>query len=237
MGSLEMANPNSPSSWHRVALLDPLPVSPMGSYMGISIIFSNHYFQNCPSCNYGLVLSLQRRSFAKNQGYKRWPSSIFDRSHPPVITGRVIAAAHTLDLPISNLAREFGEPPLIPVQVNISNVRSGTSMPARTHVLMSPMRKNVLVGDFWTTAKNALRNWSSHLSEVIFLILLRSVRLPVCEPLALNALERNISALRIVDADLRAIVLAEIKLREIAIQVLLVHVLVSTHQTALEDRK
>src|ERR1022692_4147111 len=48
---------------------------------------------------------------------------------------------------------------------------------------------------------------------------------------------RDPGALRVIDAKLRASVHADIKLRQIARQMLMAHVLVHTDQTALEDRK
>jgi hypothetical protein len=55
------------------------------------------------------------------------------------------------------------------------------------------------------------------------------------EPLARESLDRNPGALRVADAELLASVHAEIKFREVPIQVFLVHVLVGSHQAALED--
>jgi hypothetical protein len=57
------------------------------------------------------------------------------------------------------------------------------------------------------------------------------------ESLASEAFNRDAGPLRIVNAELRAGVHAEVEFRQIAIKVLLVHVLVHADQTALEDRK
>ena len=64
---------------------------------------------------------------------------------------------------------------------------------------------------------------------------LRFVKPSVRESLAFDPLERDFGALRIVEAQCCAGVHAEIKLREVAIQMLLVHVLVRAYQPALED--
>lgn len=57
------------------------------------------------------------------------------------------------------------------------------------------------------------------------------------QSLALHALKRDCSALRVIDPEFGAGIHAEIKLRQVAIQVLVVHVLVDANEAALEDRK
>lgn len=59
----------------------------------------------------------------------------------------------------------------------------------------------------------------------------------VSEPAALCAFERQRRALLIVDAKPFAIVLAEIKLGEIAVKVLAIDMLVDADQAALQDRE
>jgi len=59
----------------------------------------------------------------------------------------------------------------------------------------------------------------------------------VREPLADRRLDRPFCTNRIVYAEFGAVVHAEIKLRQIAVQVLLAHVLIRADQTALEDRE
>ncbi len=59
----------------------------------------------------------------------------------------------------------------------------------------------------------------------------------ISEPLALDALQSDFSALGIINAELGAIILAEIKFGQIAVKVLLIHMLINADQTAFEDRK
>ena len=61
------------------------------------------------------------------------------------------------------------------------------------------------------------------------------VRPSIRQALARNTGKRNLGTRGIVDPELRAVVHAEIKLGEIAVQVLLVHVLVGANESALED--
>jgi hypothetical protein len=57
------------------------------------------------------------------------------------------------------------------------------------------------------------------------------------QSLANDASKRDFRALHIIDAELGAGVHAEVELREIPIQMLLIHVLIYANKTALEDRK
>jgi hypothetical protein len=57
------------------------------------------------------------------------------------------------------------------------------------------------------------------------------------QPFALEALQRNVGALRIIDAKFRASIHTEIKLSQISVQVLLIHVLIHADEAALEDRE
>ena len=61
------------------------------------------------------------------------------------------------------------------------------------------------------------------------------IRCLILEPLATGASDRHASALRIVDAKLGASVHAEVEFRQLAVKVLLVHVLIYTNQPALEN--
>src|SRR6202050_5039716 len=63
------------------------------------------------------------------------------------------------------------------------------------------------------------------------------VRLPIGQPLAANAFQRIVGALCILNTELRAVVVAEINLRQIAVQVLRAAMLVNASQSAFEDRK
>lgn len=57
------------------------------------------------------------------------------------------------------------------------------------------------------------------------------------EPLAADALQGIIAAHDVIDAELRAGVVAEVEFREVAVQVLLSAVLVDVFHAALEDRE
>src|ERR1039458_8587935 len=71
----------------------------------------------------------------------------------------------------------------------------------------------------------------------IFLAFLRFVRTPVRESLTADSLQRNVSALRIIDAEYGAVVHAEIELCEVTMQMFLAHMLIGSYQTTLEDRE
>ena len=57
----------------------------------------------------------------------------------------------------------------------------------------------------------------------------------ICQPLAFEALHSDFSALRVIDSELCTSVHAEIELGQIAIKMLLVHMLIDADHASLED--
>src|SRR5271165_58334 len=73
------------------------------------------------------------------------------------------------------------------------------------------------------------------LSEPYFF--LRAMRLPVRQSLARESFQRDCCALRVIDAEFGAGIHAEVEFRQITVKVFVIHVLINTDQSALEDRE
>jgi hypothetical protein len=59
----------------------------------------------------------------------------------------------------------------------------------------------------------------------------------ICQPLAFEAVKRDLGALHVVNAQLYPRAVAEVELRQVSVQVRFAHVLIDANQAALEDRK
>ncbi len=66
-------------------------------------------------------------------------------------------------------------------------------------------------------------------------LLAERIRLSICQPLADDAEQCSLCACQIIHAELHTIVVAEIKLRQVAVQMLFATVLVDTRHAALEQ--